>query len=73
MKKKLPIPLPCEHDTCLSFTLTLIKLIILQSLYILTLKACPMVACKKYHVQPWDLALQVGLGHALVATLAKQK
>jgi hypothetical protein len=24
-------------------------------------------------VQTWDLALQVGLGHALVATLAKQK
>jgi hypothetical protein len=42
-------------------------------IYILTFKACPMVACKKYHVQTWDLALQVGLGHALVATLAKQK
>jgi hypothetical protein len=68
MKKKLPIPLPCEHDTCLSFTFTLIKLIILQSLYILTIKACPMVGCKKYYVQTWDLTLQVGLGHVLVTT-----
>jgi hypothetical protein len=73
MKKKLPIPLPCEHDTCLSFTFTLLKLIILQSLYILTLKACLMVACKKNYVQTWDLTLQVGLGHALVATLGEQK
>jgi len=32
-----------------------------------------MVACKKNYVQTWDLTLQVGLGHALVATLGEQK
>ncbi len=25
-----------------------------------------MVGCKKYYVQTWDLALQVGLGRVLV-------